>query len=142
VGPRCGDGLKNGDELCDRTDFLDETCEDAQVCNDACDACEDAGPFCGDGETNGTEECDVTDPGSACGDGEVCTDCACAPEADTCGDEEFDPEIEACDTDADCDVDEACLGCVLCVPTGCNSGEVEDGGLATSRRSTTAATRA
>jgi len=68
VEPRCGDGLKTGNELCDPGDpgSAVVTCRSRDfyagtdaVCTPACDYdVSDCDDRCGDGEINGDEECD------------------------------------------------------------------------------------
>jgi hypothetical protein len=70
---RCGDGVKNGAELCDGPDLGDATCktegfsDGALACNDTCDGLDTSACVfvCGDGVKNGAELCDGPDLGGA-----------------------------------------------------------------------------
>ncbi len=68
----CGDGLVNGDEVCDGTDLSDATCqsegfgEGPLACADDCLSFDTTGCWtCGDGLVNGDEVCDGTDLSNA-----------------------------------------------------------------------------
>jgi hypothetical protein len=55
TGGWCGDGVRNGTEICDRTDGLGPN----QSCSDTCTLINL--PYCGDGVRNGTEICEGTE---------------------------------------------------------------------------------
>jgi uncharacterized protein YkwD len=68
----CGDGLAEGQEVCDAEDLRDETCESlgfsggTLACGGGCDGfdtsgCTGTGPECGDGTAEGIEACDGSD---------------------------------------------------------------------------------
>ena len=68
VGPKCGDKVKNGSEVCDDTDLDNKTCktqgfDDGTLkCASSCLAFDTTGCYkCGDGKKNGLEQCDGTD---------------------------------------------------------------------------------
>ncbi len=71
----CGDGIKNGSEACDKTDFGGLTCATyglpgSMTCNPDCtlnlSTCTAPSEgFCGDGIKNGSEVCDLADLGGA-----------------------------------------------------------------------------
>lgn len=71
--PFCGDGERNGDEICDGDDVGALTCaslgqpDGTLRCNDTCDAVDLSGcgvePGCGDGTIDDGELCDTTDLG-------------------------------------------------------------------------------
>jgi hypothetical protein len=75
--PVCGDGIAEGDEVCDGADLDDQTCAGlgfdggSLACLDDCSGHDTSScttdPFCGDGVKNGTEQCDGADLG-----GETC----------------------------------------------------------------------
>lgn len=78
VGPRCGDGVKNGSEQCDDGNTVDN-----DTCRNNCTAF--IAPFCGDGKVNqSSEECDDGSqngqPGSQCSSS--CLRTACSQPAD------------------------------------------------------------
>jgi len=100
---KCGDGARNGSELCDGSDFGVETCtargfySGTLDCSASCDAIDDSGcvGYCGDSAVNGPEQCDGADlQGLACRDfsnytagGLLCVD-DCSRSLDAC----FRPE--------------------------------------------------
>jgi len=64
-GESCGDGVLEGDELCDGSDFGGQTCSDWTVyeegellCNDDCTLNFSSCHTCGNGTVEGPEECD------------------------------------------------------------------------------------
>ncbi len=68
--PVCGDGVAEGDEVCDTNDLAGNTCasegfDDGDLaCNATCDGFDDSACydyFCGDDAAEGTEECDGVD---------------------------------------------------------------------------------
>jgi hypothetical protein len=75
AGPECGDGVVEGDEICDGDELDGQTCSDegfaggALACNDTCDGYDTSGcNDCGNDMVDSGEECD----GTAL-DGETCT---------------------------------------------------------------------
>lgn len=73
--PVCGDGVREGTEVCDSTD--DDACP--FECQSDCTC-----PVCGNNQTESTEQCDGTDDGQCPG---LCLgDCTCNPTAGVCCD--------------------------------------------------------
>ena len=105
----CGNGMLDGDEVCD--DGVNDGAYDG--CAEDCLA---LGPFCGDGEANGPEACD---------DGNDVDDDACgnACVLATCGDGALQ-EGEECD-DGNADNSDACLD--SCVMASCGDTFVQAG---------------
>ncbi len=75
-GPRCGDGVIEGNEVCDSTNLAGETCAsvsgeaDGELrCAEDCQSFEDAAcHVCGNGELEGNEDCEGDPGGSTCED--------------------------------------------------------------------------
>jgi len=75
-GPRCGDGVIEGDEVCDSTNLAGETCasisgepDGVLRCAEDCLAFEDAACHaCGNGTLEGSEDCEGDTGGSTCAD--------------------------------------------------------------------------
>jgi len=75
-GPVCGDGVIEGDEVCDSTNLAGETCEsisgeaDGELrCAPDCLSFEDAAcHVCGNGELEGSEDCEGDTGGTTCED--------------------------------------------------------------------------
>jgi hypothetical protein len=92
IEPSCGDGEKNGDEVCDPSDPENNTCVNnlgqTVGCGTDC-TCPVVEPSCGDGEKNGNEVCDPSDPeNNTCvnnlGDTVACNnDCTCPVAVET-----------------------------------------------------------
>ncbi|MFH1437952.1 MAG: hypothetical protein ABIJ56_19750 [Pseudomonadota bacterium] len=118
-GPECGDGVKEGDEVCDGMDFGDDNCQKRGYrggllrCIDTCDAIftNNCTGGCGNGYKEPDEECDGSDFGGdncelhdfdygnlSCGsDCKVSTgECKSA----NCGDGEVEP-VEQCEADVE-----------------------------------------
>ncbi len=75
-GPRCGDGVIEGDEVCDSTNLAGETCDSISGepngdlrCAEDCMSFEDgACHMCGNGELEGNEDCEGDTAGTTCED--------------------------------------------------------------------------
>lgn len=71
----CGDGLVEGDEVCDDGANNRDSWSRVPRCNTLCAG---SAPFCGDGVTlDGVEECDVSDTDTALCDAGDCTNARC-----------------------------------------------------------------
>lgn len=128
--PICGDGVKNGGELCDENDLDGKTCEffnlggGTLLCTPNCMnwnfmMC-DNGAICGNDVVEGPEDCDGTDlAGHDCaefpeyGGGELACD-GCEFSFDGCA--PCTPGAQACDSNDEC-CSESCdaLGLGLCL---------------------------
>ncbi len=91
VGALCGDGIVEGDEVCD-----DGTNDNSYgTCSADCLA---MGPYCGDSNTNGEEECDDGDNN---GEYDYCL-ADCSGDGAFCGDEACDAEEDCSSCESDC----------------------------------------
>lgn len=138
---RCGDGFRDGAEVCD-----DGNTADGDGCSDSCDSDEtcgnniydpQAGEQCDDGNTEDGDECQSTcqvprcgdgiiDPEEACDDGNVTNGDGCNRECtsdETCGNGVLDLPQEQCDDGPD--GSEFCGP--TCVPRFCGNGEMDPG---------------
>ncbi len=107
-GPVCGDGVVEGDEVCDDGNTVDE---------DACLGDCSAEASCGDGVVwAGQEECDD-------GNDDESDGCSSSCKASTCGNGTVEGD-EQCD-DGNTDNDDSCLD--TCAPASCGDGYVWSG---------------
>ncbi|MGM0596439.1 MAG: hypothetical protein ACQES9_05305 [Myxococcota bacterium] len=114
TGPACGDGIIEGDEVCDSTNLAGEDCEsqgfDSGIltCAEDCSAFDTSGcsggPVCGDGIIEGDEVCDTTNLAG-----------------EDCESQGFDTGVLACAEDCSAFDTSGCSG------TGpvCNNGIIE-----------------
>lgn len=100
LGPRCGDGIPQEEEVCDFGDGLN-TGEYG-----GCAANCQAGPYCGDGIPTDQEECD--DGQNKGGYGECAPGCVLGP---VCGDGGHEPAYEECDDGNNVDKDGCSKAC-------------------------------
>lgn len=102
LGPRCGDGVKQEEEVCDYGD------EDNTGEYGGCSASCTLGPYCGDGITSDSEQCDNGE--NVGGYGECAPGCVLGP---VCGDGGWEPEFEECDDGNNDDKDGCSAGCKI-----------------------------
>lgn len=86
LGPRCGDGIEQDEEICDLGDALNTG--EYGGCSPSCTL----GPYCGDGIPTDGEECDNGE--NVGGYGECAPGCVLGP---VCGDGGWQPDFEECD---------------------------------------------
>ncbi|MCA9578565.1 MAG: hypothetical protein KC668_24205 [Myxococcales bacterium] len=109
ISPACGDGLQQGDEMCDLGELASNSL--ANTCREDCTL-----PRCGDG---------VVDIGEGCDEGGPTATCTALCALDTCGDGALQ-EGEACD-DAEGNANTADTCRVNCTLPVCGDGIVDTG---------------
>ena len=119
LGPRCGDGIKNGTEQCDdgKNDGSYGTCKSDCTLAD----------YCGDGKTTAPETCDLGAQNSASAYGKNLCNLACKP-APYCGDKAVDGNNgEVCDDGTNSGLAGSCTAdCKGFVPLiSCGDGTVQ-----------------
>ncbi len=136
--PFCGDGVVNGDEMCDDgNDENTDTCVMGCVQAQCGDGFVGPGEGCDDGNGIDDDACANDCSLASCGDGklqmgEACDDgdaddtdaCLATCVAASCGDGATQAGVEACD-DGNADDTDACLG--TCVAASCGDGFVQAG---------------
>jgi len=111
----CGNGVKNGSEVCDDT-ATPTGCPNGKFCNPTCSAC----TACGNGQLDAGETCDRA--AGTCPAGTSCTaTCTCAEQ---CGDGIRGPH-EACD-DGNTDDCDGCSSTCTRIDNVCGDGIVDD----------------
>ena len=119
--PVCGDGLRTGDEECDRM-IPSAQCGSGseRVCNDQCRC---AMPVCGNNVKEGAEQCDGFDIFSCRPTGYICTpNCLCAAPPPVCGNGNVETG-EQCE-DGNTATNDACVNCQN---ARCGDGSVRAG---------------
>lgn len=139
--PICGDGIIEGEEICDAGILNDDICQadyndTCSYCNNTCELIEIIGGFCGDEIVNGEEECDFNDQISNTNCSSECTIVV----EDYCGDNIINND-EICDDGDDnglvCDplYGEECnycsIDCKEITVKGPNCGDSEINGVET-----------
>ena len=125
LAEHCGDGIINGDEICDYGENNGKTeCaygeESCKVCSKSCEESDGKTAYCGDGIINGNESCDDGENNGSYG---YCR-AGCYGEGERCGDGKVNGD-EICDDGADNGKYGFCASDCLSPGRRCGDGIIE-----------------